>query len=193
MPKEGIFHYKNYEKLTAKEIDFKEDGREIQIAPSPHLGNVVIEAEGLSKAYGENVLFENVEFKIPPGGIVGVIGPNGSGKTTLFDIISEKVQPDSGTLTVGKTVALTYVDQHRDEEREEIAERDVEGAPGRRVVPLAQHPHDVPCEPSVEGECGAQVGGSQEPQGHRCQRHGNQRHGVPEHAPACGLISQHRG
>ena len=105
---------KNYEKLTAKEIDFKEDGREIQIAPGPHLGNVVIEAEGLSKAYGGNVLFENVEFKIPPGGIVGVIGPNGSGKTTLFDIISAKMKPDSGTLTIGKTITLSYVDQHRD-------------------------------------------------------------------------------
>ncbi|MGA0605397.1 energy-dependent translational throttle protein EttA [Phenylobacterium sp. VNQ135] len=86
----------------------------IQIPPGPRLGNVVLEAENLSKAYGDKVLFENLSFKLPPNGIVGVIGPNGAGKSTLFKIITGQEQPDSGTFRLGETVKLSYVDQSRD-------------------------------------------------------------------------------
>ncbi len=86
----------------------------IQIPPGPRLGNVVLEAEGLSKAYGDKVLFENLSFKLPPNGIVGVIGPNGAGKSTLFKIITGQEKPDAGTFRVGETVKLSYVDQSRD-------------------------------------------------------------------------------
>ncbi len=86
----------------------------IQIPPGPRLGNVVLEANGLSKAYGDKILFENLTFKLPPNGIVGVIGPNGAGKSTLFKIITGQEQPDAGTFRVGETVKLAYVDQSRD-------------------------------------------------------------------------------
>ncbi len=86
----------------------------IQIPPGPRLGNVVLEAENLTKAYGDKVLFENLSFKLPPNGIVGVIGPNGAGKSTLFRIITGQEQPDSGTFRLGETVKLSYVDQSRD-------------------------------------------------------------------------------
>jgi ATP-binding cassette ChvD family protein len=86
----------------------------ITIPPGPRLGNVVLEAEGLTKAYGDKVLFENLSFKLPPNGIVGVIGPNGAGKSTLFKIITGQEQPDAGTFRVGETVKLAYVDQSRD-------------------------------------------------------------------------------
>jgi len=86
----------------------------IQIPPGPRLGNVVLEANGLSKAYGDKVLFEDLTFKLPPNGIVGVIGPNGAGKSTLFKIITGQEQPDGGTFRVGETVKLAYVDQSRD-------------------------------------------------------------------------------
>jgi ATP-binding cassette ChvD family protein len=86
----------------------------IQIPPGPRLGNVVLEAENLSKAYGDKVLFENLSFKLPPNGIVGVIGPNGAGKSTLFKIITGQEQPDTGTFRLGETVKLAYVDQSRD-------------------------------------------------------------------------------
>ncbi|MBU6473066.1 MAG: ATP-binding cassette domain-containing protein, partial [Alphaproteobacteria bacterium] len=78
------------------------------------LGNVVVEAEGLSKAYGDQLLFENLTFKLPPGGIVGVIGPNGAGKTTLFRLLTGQEKPDSGILRIGDTVHMGYVDQSRD-------------------------------------------------------------------------------
>jgi len=86
----------------------------IQIPPGPRLGNVVLEADKLSKAYGDKVLFEDLSFKLPPNGIVGVIGPNGAGKSTLFRIITGQEQPDSGTFRLGETVKLSYVDQSRD-------------------------------------------------------------------------------
>ena len=86
----------------------------IQILPGPRLGNVVLEADKLSKAYGDKVLFEDLSFKLPPNGIVGVIGPNGAGKSTLFKIITGQEQPDGGTFRVGETVKLSYVDQSRD-------------------------------------------------------------------------------
>jgi ATP-binding cassette ChvD family protein len=86
----------------------------IQIPPGPRLGNVVLEADGLSKSFGDKVLFENLSFKLPPNGIVGVIGPNGAGKSTLFKIITGQEQPDGGTFRLGETVKLAYVDQSRD-------------------------------------------------------------------------------
>ncbi|HXI18733.1 MAG TPA: energy-dependent translational throttle protein EttA, partial [Chloroflexota bacterium] len=86
----------------------------IQIPPGPRLGNLVLEAEGLTKSFGDRVLFKDVSFRLPPNGIVGVIGPNGAGKTTLFKLITGAEQPDDGAIRVGETVKLSYVDQSRD-------------------------------------------------------------------------------
>ena len=86
----------------------------IQIPPGPRLGNVVLEVEGLKKSYGDKLLFDNLTFKLPPNGIVGVIGPNGAGKSTMFKLITGQEQPDGGTIKVGETVKLAYVDQSRD-------------------------------------------------------------------------------
>ena len=87
----------------------------IQIPPGPRLGNVVLEVEGLQKTYGDKVLFDNLTFKLPPNGIVGVIGPNGAGKSTMFKLITGQEKPDGGTIKVGETVKLAYVDQSRDD------------------------------------------------------------------------------
>jgi len=105
--------YQAYEKLAA------EAGREdvgkasLQIAPGPRLGGVVVEVEGLSKAFGDRLLIDDLSFKLPPGGIVGVIGPNGAGKTTLFKMITGAEKPDKGTIRLGDTVKISYVDQSR--------------------------------------------------------------------------------
>jgi len=103
-----------YDALLAEERNVKLDNVEIHIPAGPRLGEVVVEAEGVSKAYGDRLLFENLTFKLPPAGIVGVIGGNGAGKTTLLRMITGSEQPDSGTLRVGETVELSYVDQSRD-------------------------------------------------------------------------------
>ncbi len=103
-----------YEKLVAEETERLPESVEIFIAPGPRLGDIVIEADHLAKGYGDNLLIEDLSFKLPRGGIVGVIGPNGAGKTTLFRMISGQEQPDGGTLRVGDTVKLAYVDQSRD-------------------------------------------------------------------------------
>jgi sulfate-transporting ATPase len=103
-----------YEKLLAEEGMQKIEQVEIYLPPGPRLGNVVIEAAGLRKGYGENLLIEDLSFKLPPAGIVGVIGPNGAGKTTLFRMITGQEKPDAGALRVGETVKLGYVDQSRD-------------------------------------------------------------------------------
>jgi energy-dependent translational throttle protein EttA len=103
-----------YEKLAAQEYEEREDDILMQIPPGPPLGNLVVRAEGVAKAYGDNLLFENMTFDLPRGGIVGVIGPNGAGKTTLFRMIVGQEKPDSGTLRVGDTVKFAYVDQSRD-------------------------------------------------------------------------------
>jgi len=87
---------------------------ELFIPAGPRLGDIVIEADNLSKGYGERLLFEGMNFKLPRGGIVGIIGPNGAGKTTLFRMITGSEQPDSGTIRIGETVQLAYVDQSRD-------------------------------------------------------------------------------
>jgi sulfate-transporting ATPase len=104
----------SYEKLAAEAFEDREDEFEMQIPPGKHLGELVIEANKLSKAYGDNLLIENLSFRLPAGGIVGVIGPNGAGKTTLFRMFTSEEAPDSGTLKVGETVELGYVDQNRD-------------------------------------------------------------------------------
>ncbi len=103
-----------YEELLEKSQDRGLGEVEILISPPPRLGNIVIEAEGLRKAYGNRLLIDNLTFKLPPGGIVGVIGPNGAGKTTLFRMITGQETPDAGTLKVGESVQLGYVDQSRD-------------------------------------------------------------------------------
>src|ERR1700733_4947798 len=103
-----------YEEMLQKSQELATGVAEIVIPPGPRLGNIVIEAEDLRKGYGNNVLIEALNFKLPPGGIVGVIGPNGAGKTTLFRMITGQEQPDSGSLRVGETVKLGYVDQSRD-------------------------------------------------------------------------------
>ncbi len=104
----------DYEDLLATESEKHADDLEIYIPPGPRLGDVVIEAHKVSKAYGDTVLFENLEFTLPKGGIVGVIGPNGAGKTTLFRLITGQENADSGVFKVGETVKLGYVDQSRD-------------------------------------------------------------------------------
>jgi sulfate-transporting ATPase len=103
-----------YESMLKEGTAEKEREFEILIPPGPRLGDLVVEAKGLSKAYGENLLFENLSFSLPPGGIVGVIGPNGAGKTTLFRLITGAERPDGGTLRVGDTVKIAHVDQSRD-------------------------------------------------------------------------------
>jgi ATPase subunit of ABC transporter with duplicated ATPase domains len=102
-----------YEKMLTEQSEKRDDELEIFIPPGPRLGDVVIETHGVSKSFGENLLFENMEFALPPGGIIGVIGPNGAGKTTLFKLITGQEKPDVGTVTIGDTVKLAYVDQMR--------------------------------------------------------------------------------
>src|SRR5438270_110625 len=103
-----------YERLLAEDPDERERELEIAIPPGPRLGDVVVEARGLRKAYGDKLLFEDLTFSLPRGGIVGIIGPNGAGKTTLFRLITGEEKPDGGTLRVGETVKLAYVSQSRD-------------------------------------------------------------------------------
>ena len=104
----------NYEALLAAETEVKLDQVQIHIPAGPRLGDLVIEAKDLRKGFGERLLIEDLSFSLPRGGIVGVIGPNGAGKTTLFRMITGEEQPDGGTLRIGDTVELAYVDQSRD-------------------------------------------------------------------------------
>jgi ATP-binding cassette ChvD family protein len=106
--------YQRYEELLAKASDKQSQTAQIIIPVAERLGNNVVDFEGLSKGFGDKLLIDNLTFKLPPGGIVGVIGPNGAGKTTLFRMITEQEKPDSGSITVGETVHLGYVDQSRD-------------------------------------------------------------------------------
>jgi ATP-binding cassette ChvD family protein len=105
----------NYEKLASEDTKEREDKLELFIPPGPRLGNLVIEAQNVSKAFGDKILFDNLSFSLPPAGIVGIIGPNGAGKTTLFRLITGQDQPDAGSFRVGPTVALGYVDQNHDD------------------------------------------------------------------------------
>jgi sulfate-transporting ATPase len=102
-----------YEALLGEESQKRREDLEIHIPPGPRLGHVVIEAEGVGKAYGDRLLVDDMTFALPPGGIVGVIGPNGAGKTTLFRMIAGQEKPDSGSIRIGETVTLGYIDQSR--------------------------------------------------------------------------------
>jgi len=103
-----------FEELQSQEFQRRNETNELYIPPGPRLGDLVIEAKGLSKAYGERVLYDDITFNLPKGGIVGIIGPNGAGKTTLFRIITGQESPDGGELRIGDTVKIAYVDQGRD-------------------------------------------------------------------------------
>ncbi len=103
-----------YEELASQQAETREDDLRISIPPGPHLGELVVKAENLSMGFGDRLLFENVNFDLPRGGIVGVIGGNGAGKTTLFKLLTGQLKPLSGTLRVGPTVVMSYVDQMRD-------------------------------------------------------------------------------
>ena len=118
----------NYEKLLSDEGRRKEDTIELYIPPGPRLGNNVIDAEGVSKAFGDKLLYENLEFKLPPAGIVGIVGPNGAGKTTLFRMIMKQETADSGTFKVGESVKIAYVDQqHADIDLEKTIWQQITG------------------------------------------------------------------
>ncbi len=103
-----------FEELASAETQKRNETNEIYIPPGPRLGGLVVQADGLRKAFGERLLFDDLSFALPPGGIVGVIGPNGAGKTTLFRMLMGREQPDAGTLRIGDTVKAAYVDQSRD-------------------------------------------------------------------------------
>ncbi len=103
-----------FEELSSQEFQQRNETNEIYIPPGPQLGDLVVEAEGLKKSFGDKLLFEDMSFRLPRGGIVGVIGPNGAGKTTLFRMLVGQEKPDAGTLRIGDTVKLAYVDQSRD-------------------------------------------------------------------------------
>ncbi|MEZ6101991.1 MAG: energy-dependent translational throttle protein EttA [Pirellulaceae bacterium] len=105
---------KAYDQMSSERFEDRPDEMEIQIPPGKHLGDLVVEAQGVTKAFGDRVLIEDLNFNLPAGGIVGIIGSNGAGKTTLFRMITGEEQPDAGTLRVGPTVELGYVDQNRD-------------------------------------------------------------------------------
>jgi len=131
----------SYEELLAKSQDARQGAAQITIPAGPRLGSVVVEAQDIAKAYGEQLLFENMNFNLPPGGIVGVIGPNGAGKTTLFRMLTGQETPDLGTMRVGETVVMGYVDQSRESLNpdatvwEEISDKKDMIELGKRSVP----------------------------------------------------------
>ena len=103
-----------FEELTSKDFQARNETNEIYIPPGPRLGDLVIDVKGISKSFGDRMLFQDLSFNLPPGGIVGVIGPNGAGKTTLFRMLTGQETPDAGTIRLGESVELAYVDQSRD-------------------------------------------------------------------------------
>jgi len=128
-----------YDKLLGQETEQREKDLELYIPPGPRLGDVVIEAVGVSKAFGERLLVEEMSFRLPPGGIVGVIGPNGAGKTTLFRMITGQEHPDAGAIRLGETVQLAYVDQDRELDPEKTIWEEITGGDerielGKRLV-----------------------------------------------------------
>jgi sulfate-transporting ATPase len=110
----GKARLSRFQELASREYQKRSETKQIYIPPGPRLGDLVVEAVGVGKRYGDRVLFEDLSFKLPAGGIVGIIGPNGAGKTTLMRMFAGQEQPDSGELRIGDTVALAYVDQSRD-------------------------------------------------------------------------------
>ncbi|HEX2573612.1 MAG TPA: energy-dependent translational throttle protein EttA [Polyangia bacterium] len=132
---------KAYEELLAQAQDARQETAEISIPPGPRLGDDVVVAEHLRKGYGDRLLIDDLDFRLPPGGIVGIIGANGAGKTTLFRMITGQEQPDGGALRLGKTVALSYVDQTRDAlDPEKTAWQEISGGAehlemGKRRIP----------------------------------------------------------
>lgn len=129
----------NYEKLASEDTKEREDKLELFIPPGPRLGNIVIEAQNVTKSYGDKLLFENLSFSLPPAGIVGIIGPNGAGKTTLFRLITGQETPDAGSFRVGPTVALGYVDQmHDDLDAEKSVWENITG--GQETILLGNRP-----------------------------------------------------
>ncbi len=123
-----------YEQMLAEESEKRNEEIEIYIPPGPRLGNVVIEASHLAKAYGEAVLFDDLDFILPPGGIIGIIGANGAGKTTLFRLITGQEQPDKGSIRIGDTVKLAYVDQNRPLDPAKTVWQEISG--GEEVITL---------------------------------------------------------
>ncbi len=118
----------NYEQMQNESTtEARNETNELYIPPGPRLGNVVIDANEISKAFGDKVLYENLTFKLPPGGIVGIIGPNGAGKTTLFKMITKQLEPDAGTFKVGETVKLSYIDQSREMDGEATVMQEIAG------------------------------------------------------------------
>ncbi len=123
-----------YEKMLTEQTEKRDEEMEIYIPPGPRLGDIVIRADGVSKSFGDNLLFEDMKFALPPGGIIGVIGPNGAGKTTLFKMIVGQEKPDSGIITVGDTVQLSYVDQMRPLDPEKTIWQEISG--GEELIKL---------------------------------------------------------
>jgi sulfate-transporting ATPase len=117
----------NYENMLNQDKEKRNETNDLYIPSGPRLGDVVIEANGISKAFGDNLLYENLSFKLPPGGIVGIIGPNGAGKTTLFKLITGQLKPDNGSFKVGETVKLAYIDQSREMDGEKTLLQEVAG------------------------------------------------------------------
>ncbi|MDP2732716.1 MAG: energy-dependent translational throttle protein EttA, partial [Hoeflea sp.] len=127
-----------YDELVKAANDRRPGEAQIIIPTGERLGHQVIDAEGISKAYGDRLLIDDLSFKLPPGGIVGVIGPNGAGKTTLFRMITGQEQPDSGTITIGETVQLSYVDQSRDSlDANKSVWEEISG--GNDIIKLGRH------------------------------------------------------
>ncbi len=141
----GKARLKAFEELSAQEYEARPDNSEIRIPPGPPLGVQVIEAEGVCKGYGERKLIDNLSFSLPRGGIIGIIGPNGAGKTTLFRCLTGAETPDAGTIKIGESVQMAYVDQTRDElddERqvwEEISDGQDPVMVGKREMPARQY------------------------------------------------------
>ena len=125
----------NYEKLIGEENKEQEEKIELYIPPGPRLGTNVIEAQGVSKSFGDKLLYEDLNFKLPPAGIVGIIGPNGAGKTTLFRMIMGQENPDTGSFITGDTVKVSYVDQqHTDIDPEKTIWEQITG--GNELVEI---------------------------------------------------------
>ena len=125
-----------YEKLLGQENEKSARDLELYIPPGPRLGDLVVDANGVAKAFGDRLLFEDLAFSLPPGGIVGVIGPNGAGKTTLFRLITGQEEPDAGSFRVGETVQLAYVDQSRELDPEKTIWEEITG--GQEQIPLGK-------------------------------------------------------